>query len=121
MKRRKKNKKSNKNLMILIGILLAVSFFLLINFKPQVSTFSINSPENITYDDGDIFLSVSSNRLMVWMNDSLDGENLKNQCTFCYDFRIDGYKLKPGTHSYSVDAMTEDGIILSQTVVFTVK
>jgi len=117
MKRRKK--KSDKRLIIL-GILLA-SFLFLINFISQKSPLSINSPKNMTYENGDIFLSVSSNKLMVWMNDSLDRENLKNQCTFCYDFRIYGYELKPGTHTYSVEAMTEEGTILSQTVVFTVK
>lgn len=116
---KKKKHNERKYLLFIVAAVLVISLAS-IYYTRKNETVTIISPENKTYSDGHVFISVHSNSELNSLERQIDSQPRVLECTGCFSFERNDTYFQKGIHSYMIYATLPGGVQFVKQVIFTV-
>lgn len=120
-KLRKKRKNNEKKYLLFIVAAVLVISLASIYYAGKNGRVTIISPENKTYSDGHVFISIHSYSELKSLERRIDSNPKVLECTGCFDFQRNDTFFTSGTHSYTIYAVSTSGSQIVKSVIFTVE
>jgi len=121
---KKKTVKIFSTYAIIIAVILvfSIALFSKSGQKEEISNFvTIRSPQNKTYSEANILVTVVANDTVLWIKNSFDdGPNI-TECGNCNSYTRYDKHFKPGIHTIVAYVSDHENRVSKTSVVFTVK